>query len=427
MRKWQELAADMELTGSHIQRAEADETGYALTLALRPGRTAGEVTNNLPRVESVLETRPGAAKLEPDADRANRVVLRIVQNDLLSAVVRWPGSTATSLTEPLVLGRFANGEPVLLSLLGEHLLVGGATGRGKSGLLNVIVAELSVRTDAALWGIDMKLGLELSPWRPVLGRLATNEEEAFELLTVANRVLDARARLLAGRTVRKWRPSADEPALVIAVDELAELSAESLSLFERLARMGRAAGIILVAVTQRPSVEALGSLDARTQLTVRVALGVIEARDTELILGSGRLADGWRAEKLGPPGSFYVLAPGQHERPRRARAFWLDDADVSAAAHRAGRERPQVEVPTADDVFGPQGALQPAPRASAGRITDTDIDPDAALLAALGEAPHGGLSVTALARRVGRRRTWVYERLRLHEHGGRAVRLQRGR
>src|SRR5262249_48344223 len=122
------------------------------------------------------------------------------------------------------------------------------------------MAALSLCADVVVWGIDMKLGLELLPWLPVLGRLATTNEDALELLTAANRVLEARARLLAGRQGRKWRPSPEEPALVIAIDELAELSGKALALFERVARMGRAAGIVLVAVTQRPSLAALGSL-----------------------------------------------------------------------------------------------------------------------------------------------------------------------
>ena len=48
------------------------------------------------------------------------------------------------------------------------------------------------------------------------------------------------------------------------LDELAELDADAMALLERLARMGRAEGIILIAVTQRPSADVLGGLDART-------------------------------------------------------------------------------------------------------------------------------------------------------------------
>jgi S-DNA-T family DNA segregation ATPase FtsK/SpoIIIE len=424
MKRWVELADDMELGGSHIQRGEADESGFTFTLALRPGHTAADAVGRLGRVESVLETRPGAVRVLPDPARANRVFLRVIRSDPLATPIAWPGSTVESINEPLTLGLFDNGEPVRVLLIGNHALIGGTMGRGKSGLLNAIMASLSVCRDVVVWGVDMKLGLELGPWLPILGRLAITHEEALALLTDANRVLDARARLLAGRLGRKWQPSPEEPALVVAIDELAELSAKALAQFERLARMGRAVGIVLIAVTQRPSLAALGSLDARTQMTIRVSMGVIEARDAELILGPGRLAEGWRTERLGGPGYFLVLAPGQHETPRQARAFWLSDAAVRAAAARAGTARPVLDPVSADAAAGPQKPVQGADAHNGPTAAD---DPDRRLLAVLREAPHGGLSADELAARLGRSRAWVYKRLMAHSGAGRAVRLRRGR
>jgi S-DNA-T family DNA segregation ATPase FtsK/SpoIIIE len=184
--------------------------------------------------------------------------------------------------------------------------------------------------------------------------------------------------------------------------------------------MGRAVGIVLVAVTQRPSAAALGSLDARTQMTARVALGVVEARDGELILGGGRLGAGWRAERLSGPGYFLVLLPGQHEVPRPARAYLLTDEAVRAAAARHAGRRPALDAASAGAAETPQ---QPAQ----GLVTTSTVDPDEALLAELRNAPHGGLTADELAHRIGRRRTWVYERLSRHARAGRAVRRGPGR
>jgi S-DNA-T family DNA segregation ATPase FtsK/SpoIIIE len=339
------------------------------------------------------------------------------------------------VSEPIALAIFEDGEPLRIRLLGEHALIGGATGRGKSGALNVIVAELSARSDVVLWGIDLKGGLELAPWLPVLDRLATAPGAANEVLSAANRVLDARAGLLAGRKERKWQPSRAEPALVILVDELAELDEDGLALFERLARLGRALAIILVAVTQRPSGAALGSIDARTQLTARVCLGVIEARDTELILGQGRLSAGWRAERLGLPGACLVLVPGQHELPRPARVYWITDEAVSAAAGRNGVAPPSLDSASAQAASKPPESSEAVPSPPDG--ADVDLirsvaaamveDPDQAFLAALKHAPAEGLSADQLAAVTGRSRAWVYSRLSLHQAAGRAVRLGRGR
>ncbi len=419
VKDWPELSEYMQLAGSHIQRAEADEIGYSLTLALRAGLTSADVIGNLHRVESVLQTSPGAARLLPDPKRADRVFVRIVRNDPLATPIPWPGDPAESITEPIPLGQFEDGEPVRFPLPGGHVLIGGATGRGKSGVLNVILAELATRTDVVLWGVDMKRGLELAPWRQVLDRLATTNDEAVETLTAANRVLDARARLLAERGERKWQPTPDTPALLVLVDELAELSAEAMAQLERLARLGRAAGIILVTVTQRPSAEALGGLDARTQMTTRIALGVIEARDGELILGAGRVGSGWRAERLGGPGYFLALVPGVHEQPRPARAYWLTDGAVRTVVASAGARRPALDPESADAATRPQEPSQD----SRGERERADV----ALLAALDAAPPDGLSADELAARVGRSRAWVFSRLDVHAAAGRAIRLRRGR
>jgi S-DNA-T family DNA segregation ATPase FtsK/SpoIIIE len=428
VKNWPELSSYMELGGSHVQRADADATGYTFSLALRAGLTAGDVTSKLARVESVLETRPGAARLIPDPKKANRAVLRVVNNDPLENPIPWPGTPLRSINQPLELGRFEDGEAVSIVIVGEHVLIAGTMGRGKSGVLNVFMAALSLCPDVVLWGIDMKRGLELAPWRSVLDRLAKTQDAAHELLSAANRVLDARADLLAERHERKWQPSPEEPALVIAVDELAELDADSMALFERLARMGRAEGIILIGVTQRPSAEVLGGLNARTQMTARIALGVVEPRDGEFILGAGRLGAGWRPDRLGGRGYFLVLVPGQHEQPRPARAYLMTDEAVMAAARRASAgQRATLDAASARAAEKAEEPTTATETAGNGPTLPQREDPDVALLAALKDSPRAGLTAPELAARIGRSRSWTFARLRTYARTGRAVHVGHGR
>jgi DNA segregation ATPase FtsK/SpoIIIE-like protein len=127
---------------------------------------------------------------------------------------------------------------------------------------------------------------------------------------------------------------------------------------KRLARLGRAAGITVVAVTQRPSAAALGGLDARTQMTTRIALGVTEARDGELILGTGRVGVGWRAERLTKPGYFLALVLGVYDQPRPARAYLVDDAAVRAVVARTATQRPSLDPESAERCRPAPGAAQ---------------------------------------------------------------------
>jgi S-DNA-T family DNA segregation ATPase FtsK/SpoIIIE len=128
-------------------------------------------------------------------------------------------------------------------MLRRHVLVGGIAGAGKSGVLNVIIGNLVACPDIVLWGIDLKGGMELRPWAPCLARLATTPAEAAGMLRDAVRVLEARARAMGDTSSRLWLPAERTPALVIVVDEYAELADHAPAAVEHadsIARRGRA-------------------------------------------------------------------------------------------------------------------------------------------------------------------------------------------
>lgn len=114
-------------------------------------------------------------------------------------------------------------------------------------------------------------------------------------LTVRGAVaeLDGRAADLTGKGERLWKPAAGRPALVIVVDEYAELPEDAHRLADSIARRGRAVAVTLLVATQRPTQAAMGHSAVRSQMDVRVCLRVRERRDTDLVLGQGMYADGW--------------------------------------------------------------------------------------------------------------------------------------
>src|ERR1019366_7076780 len=109
-------------------------------------------------------------------------------------------------------------------LLRRHGLFGGATGSGKSGGINVLMGNLTACTDVGIWAVDLKRGMELGPWAACIDRLATTPAEARTLLADAVAILEARAAHLAALGNRVWEPSPDMPALVIIIDEYADLA-----------------------------------------------------------------------------------------------------------------------------------------------------------------------------------------------------------
>ena len=158
-------------------------------------------------------------------------------------------------------------------------------------------------------------------------------------------MLEARAALLAAAGKRAWEISPDMSALIIIIDEYAELADEApgaMSDTDSIARLGRAVAVTLIAATQRPTQKAMGQGAVRSQMDLRICFRVREPRDVDLILGQGMLRAGWDAHNLNAPGKFLVSAPG-HDRPKRARAYLLTDQVVTETAARYAGHRPELD------------------------------------------------------------------------------------
>jgi hypothetical protein len=434
---WPEIAQAVGLAGSRVMSAVVDIWGWRARFGLARGQTITDVIAKLPAIESGLGTFRGAARVYPTPDElANRFELRVLDKDPHADAITWSGPSVASITEPVDLGPFEDAMPAKVLFLRRHVLFGGATGSGKSGGLNVLMGNLAACADVVIWAIDLKRGMELGPWAACIDRLATNPAEARALVADAVAILEARAAYLAATGRRVWDPSPNLPALVIVVDEYAELvdsAPEATGDADSIARRGRAVAITLMAATQRPTQKAMGQGALRSQMDVRICFRVRERKDVDLILGQGMLTAGWQAHKLNAPGKFLISAP-EHDTPRRARAYLLTDQAVAETAseyaslrpeldevswqaldERAdGRPEPPRELPGAGDRDDPEHA------------DDDQGGPEALLWAAMCLAPEQGVSVAELMDETGMSRRWVYYRLRALADGGRAVQTDHG-
>jgi S-DNA-T family DNA segregation ATPase FtsK/SpoIIIE len=354
---WPDISKAISLPGSKIQSATVDLWGWRARVRLARGQTIADVTARIPAIESALGTYRGAVRVYPTSDgKANRCELRVLGSDLHAESIAWPGPSARSITQPVDLGPFEDAEPCRVSFLRRRALFAGTTGSGKSGGLNVLMATLAACDDVVIWAIDLKKGMELLPWAPCIDRLATTPEEAAALLADAVAILQGRAEHLAATGHRVWEPTPEMPALVIIVDEYAELADEApdaMTDTDSIARLGRALAVTLVAATQRPTQKAMGQGAVRSQMDTRICFSVRERKDVDLVLGQGMLSVGRHAHALNAPGKFLVSAP-EHTTPKRARAFLVTDDDVARmVAHYAPHRPPLDDVSRGSLNLGP--------------------------------------------------------------------------
>lgn len=439
---WPDIAKAIGLPGSKIQSVGVDLWGWRARVKLARGQTIADVTARIPAVESALGTYRGAVRVYPTRDaKANRCELRVLDTDPHAEAIPWPGPSTRSITQPVDLGPFEDAEPCRVSFLRRHALFAGTTGSGKSGGLNVLMGTLAACDDVVIWAIDLKNGMELKPWAPSIDRLAITPQEAAALLADAVKILQARAAHLAAAGRRVWEPTAGMPALVIIVDEYAELADEApaaMSDTDSIARLGRAVAVTIVAATQRPTQEAMGQGAVRSQMDTRICFRVRERKDVDLVLGQGMLAAGWHAQTLNAPGKFLVSAP-EHTTPKRARAYLVTDDDVARVVAHFASHRPSLDAISRGELNQDSAVTKPVPWYlinNSQRHQDEPDDtpdgndtttPESALWDALGSVPDEGADAAELMRITGLGRSTVYRYLAQFADQGRVIQVGWGR
>jgi DNA segregation ATPase FtsK/SpoIIIE, S-DNA-T family len=224
--------------------------------------------------------------------------------------------------------------------------VGGEPGAGKSFALSLLVAAGALDPLARVWLLDGKL-VELACWAPIAERVVGPQgEQALEVLRELQSEMDARYRELLARGLRKVRRE-DELALhLVVVDELAfyltlpdrDQRREFAELLRDLVARGRAAGVIVVAATQKPGADVVPTA-LRDLFGFRLALRCNTPQASDTILGQGWASAGVDASTIpgGQRGVGYLLA--EDDRPRRIKGFHLDDEQIAGISERASERR----------------------------------------------------------------------------------------
>ena len=310
----------------------------------------------------ILAPIPGRSAIGVEVPNRQRSLVAL--GDLLAA------DEAIAATHPLdvPIGRDISGKTVVVNL-GEmpHVLISGATGAGKSSLINSIITSLVMRAtpdQMRLMLVDPKR-VEMGQYNDLphlLSPVVVDPKKAAGMLAWAVKEMERRYDILAesgarditsyqqmiGRGELAPEPTTQElvadaiehatglesdvaprgpeelPYIVIVVDELNDLMMVAARDVEesvvRIAQMARAVGIHLVLATQRPSVDVITGV-IKANIPSRIAFAVSSLADSRVIL------DQAGAERLIGKGDM-LLVTSSSNVARRLQSPWVSEEEV---------------------------------------------------------------------------------------------------
>lgn len=283
-----------------------------------------------------------------------------------SEIIKSPKYHNPEIRLPIAMGKTVVGEVYCADLTKmPHLLIAGATGKGKSVGINTIIASLLYkmhprdlkfviidpkRVEMTLYTALKNHFMAVSP--DISETIITEPANAVMVLKSVVEEMQQRYSILAAagqRNIADFNRKAKDgslkpkggfafspmPYIVVIIDELADLmmtaSKEVEEPIVRLAQLARAVGIHCVVATQRPSVDVVTGL-IKANFPARIAYQTASRIDSRTIL------DASGAEHLIGNGDM-LFNPGNMTKPMRMQNAFISTEEVEAICDWIGNQR----------------------------------------------------------------------------------------
>lgn len=234
----------------------------------------------------------------------------------LQAMINSSNYKETEFELPIIIGRTMKAQNFIIDLITQpHILIAGATGQGKSVLLNNMIISLLYKKHPAelkLILIDTHI-LEFNPYSPIekhfLCKLPDTERPIVsdiykigETLKGLCQEMDDRYELLSKSNTKNIRDYNEKfkkrrlnplkghhflPYIIVVIDEYSDLAMssekEAESSLIQLTRKAHIVGIHIILATQRPTKDIVTG-DLKTNFPVRIAFKVSSSLESRIIL-----------------------------------------------------------------------------------------------------------------------------------------------
>lgn len=327
-------------------------TQYALSIAM--GTKLTNITARASDLALTLAASTGQVRIEAPIPGRSLVGIEIPNRrpEIVTLKKLLASPIFTEDNDPLLvpLGLDVSGQPQAASISRmPHVLIAGATGSGKSVLLNAWITTFLFRTkpeELRIILVDPKR-VELTLYNGIphlLTEVVVEAEKIISALKWTVSEMENRYKEFSKAGVRNiegynaLEGVEKKPYIIFVIDELADLMifapGDAEDLITRVAQMARATGIHLVLATQRPSVDVITGL-MKANIPTRIAFNVSSMIDSRVII------DMPGAEKLLGRGDMLYLPPDR-AKPVRIQGPYVTEKEVNNLVKYLKTQSPQV-------------------------------------------------------------------------------------
>jgi S-DNA-T family DNA segregation ATPase FtsK/SpoIIIE len=340
-----------------------DGPGWRADVDLPPGVTAAEVIDRRDKLASGLGRPLGCVWPEGNHEISpGRLVLWVGDQDLAATrQPAWPllRTGSVDLFRPFPFGTDPRGRTVAMELAYSNLLIGSIPGAGKTFSLRLPLLAAALDPRAELWTFELKGTGDLDAVGQVSARYASGgDDDVIEHALLGLR--DLREHCATRAATIKQLPKHLCPEnkitpqlasnqhlglhpLVVAIDECQELfthpefGREAGELAERVIKLGRALGIVLLLATQRPDARSLPT-GVSANVGTRFCLRVMGQLENDMILGTSAYKNGIRATMFTARDKGVGYLVGGPD-PQITRVFYVDNPATERVIARARAAR----------------------------------------------------------------------------------------
>ncbi len=291
-------------TVSRWERWENPDEGFRLwvELPIETGTTEQDLAQLCTKLAASARLRTGCHVQTLPSDVQGVAVLDVMEVDNLGDTDDWvhvEPTTPASINDSFTVLTTPRGQNLDICLRIETATIGGATGSGKTTLMNRIIMFLARCVDCLIWVADYNGGglanNWIEPWargkcgKPVVDWVASDENEFAVMTAVARAISTARKhnptvrqRIRAARSGGVLPVSADLPAIIVLADEggsiqqkLTAIGAIAAAGLTELAQLGRAMAVRAMVSVLRGTSDLMDK-GLRSQSSTRLCLRMNE-------------------------------------------------------------------------------------------------------------------------------------------------------